>query len=271
MKKYKISELSQKMGVTHDLLKHYEKCGILEPKKDESTNYRYYDIYHAGRLVTSRKYKNMGFSLKEISELVHEKDLKEVEEAIRVKQKELEQEVLRMQLMIPCMERFRSYCELFQHSMNEWFVENRPGYYFKGQTDHRGFINEQAGVKEWIDYQPMSEKMLSIPQSCLTLESEQSLEFMWGLGITEEMVHQLEIELSGMIQYHKPCRVFKYIMSRTISNEKKELPEDFLLEPLEKMKELGLKPDGDALVFSVTNARINHEHKTYYIATIPIK
>lgn len=83
-----IGELSQQLGITTVTLRHYEKIGLLKPKRSAS-GYRQYDqsIIDKIRFIENAKY--IGFSLAEISELfaIEDKNLPSVEVKKKVWQK----------------------------------------------------------------------------------------------------------------------------------------------------------------------------------------
>lgn len=74
-----IGELSKRTGFSRDTIRWYEKIGLLKTgKRDRSeNNYRVYDEKEEQRLITIKQAKSMGFTLKEIDELLFlsEKDL----------------------------------------------------------------------------------------------------------------------------------------------------------------------------------------------------
>lgn len=83
-----IGEISQQLGITTVTLRHYEKIGLLKPKRSAS-GYRQYDqsIIDKIRFIENAKY--IGFSLAEISELfaIEDKNLSSAEVKHRVRQK----------------------------------------------------------------------------------------------------------------------------------------------------------------------------------------
>ena len=70
MKTYKIKEFARNIGVTEKTLRYYEKFKIVEPSVDESNGYRSYNYRDAERIVASKRFSNMEFSIKEISKTV---------------------------------------------------------------------------------------------------------------------------------------------------------------------------------------------------------
>lgn len=97
MKRYKIGEFAREMGVSQDMIKHYEKYGIIKPEIDEQTNYRYFNINQGEKIIESKKYRNLGFTIKESAELIFDKDFAGITEALKGKRDEMEIEIERMQ------------------------------------------------------------------------------------------------------------------------------------------------------------------------------
>lgn len=89
---YSIGEFSKINRITTKTLRHYDKIGLLKPYRTDSwTGYRYYS---PDQLTTIRKIltlRDMGFSLREIEELVH--STKPSETLLKDRIRELENEV----------------------------------------------------------------------------------------------------------------------------------------------------------------------------------
>ncbi|RMD48860.1 MAG: heavy metal-responsive transcriptional regulator [Ignavibacteria bacterium] len=71
MKYYKPGEISKLANINVETLRYYEKIGLLpEPKRDEKSNYRIYSNIDLKRLKFIQRSKDLGFTLKEIKELL---------------------------------------------------------------------------------------------------------------------------------------------------------------------------------------------------------
>lgn len=66
----KIGEVSKKLGVSQDTLRYYEKFGLFKTKSRSSSGFRYYDAETIGKIIFIRNAKKLGFSLKEIKNLL---------------------------------------------------------------------------------------------------------------------------------------------------------------------------------------------------------
>lgn len=78
--KYKTSELASLAGISSRTLRYYDEIGLLKPKRDAESNYRYYDESDVDTLQQILFFKEMGFELEKIKKLIKtlnkEKELK---------------------------------------------------------------------------------------------------------------------------------------------------------------------------------------------------
>ena len=74
MKQYRIGEYAKYLGVTPDLLKHYEDVGIIQSQRSES-GYRYYPFHTTTMLIESVRLRNYGLTLREIKEILSDHSL----------------------------------------------------------------------------------------------------------------------------------------------------------------------------------------------------
>ena len=130
MKKYKISEFSKLMGVSLKTLKHYEKFNILLPDVDEESNYRYYNFYHGGKMLRSRCFTNLGFTVNETSQLMsnmrNDKIIDALDNQEAISARELELSILRLERLKQIKQRYM----LFNERANTWLIKNRKDLKF---------------------------------------------------------------------------------------------------------------------------------------------
>ncbi len=71
---YKINELAILAGISSRTLRHYDDIDLLSPKRDEDSMYRLYTEEDIDTLQTIMFYKELGYELKEIKEVISNKD-----------------------------------------------------------------------------------------------------------------------------------------------------------------------------------------------------
>ena len=96
-----ISELSQKIGVSKDTLRFYEKIGLLNPNnKRRENNYRNYDDETVARLEFIKHGKALGFKLREIKKAIDEWDILSPEDKAQItrnKIAEMDEKIVQLQ------------------------------------------------------------------------------------------------------------------------------------------------------------------------------
>ena len=66
----KIGELAKLSGLSRDTIRYYESCDLISPSQRSDAGYRLYDGESLGRLAFISNAKALGFSLKDIGELL---------------------------------------------------------------------------------------------------------------------------------------------------------------------------------------------------------
>lgn len=71
---FKVSELAKRAGVSADTVRFYTRQGLLAPRRDPENGYQLYQQRDLQRLLFARKARQLGFSLKEVSEILAQAD-----------------------------------------------------------------------------------------------------------------------------------------------------------------------------------------------------
>jgi len=118
---YTIGQLAKKAQVNVQTIRFYERRGILKPIRREESGYRKYDGDSLKRLHFIRQAKELGFSLKEIQDLLGLR-IRSVETCNRVKSKatekldEIQRKISRLKGLEKTMKKLISDCESQQVS-----------------------------------------------------------------------------------------------------------------------------------------------------------
>lgn len=107
---YNIGLLSRSFEVSPDTVRLYTKKGILPLRKNEENNYRIFARDDVFNMYYVRKLKDMGFSLKEIKEIVCEDSAARIEQKITEKLQEI-------QAAITELEKMKAGCSLYQKQL----------------------------------------------------------------------------------------------------------------------------------------------------------
>jgi len=87
VKHYRIGELSTLYGVSVDILRHYEKLGLLEPEFTRENGYRYYSNRQIWKLNIIRTLRRLDLSLSDIRSYLTDRSLEKSSRMIEVQLK----------------------------------------------------------------------------------------------------------------------------------------------------------------------------------------
>lgn len=111
-----IGELAKIFNISTDTLRHYDKLDLLKPEQDEKNNYRYYDINSIFKLSRILFLKNLGISLREISDYMNNKDAEHLIGMLRKKDHDLDEMI---QHLLNLKHRINRNIELFEHAKTQ--------------------------------------------------------------------------------------------------------------------------------------------------------
>jgi MerR family copper efflux transcriptional regulator len=110
-----IGQVARRAGVGVETVRFYEREGLLEEPPRRASGYRQYDEQVVKRLHFIKRAQHLGFSLKEISELLllrvdAETSCEQVKERAATKLAEVEQKIVELQQMRQALLQVASLC-----------------------------------------------------------------------------------------------------------------------------------------------------------------
>ncbi len=130
MARYKIGEIVASTGISPFTLKYYEKEGLLTPLTDEATGYRYYDENDLGAVMQIHRYRQWGFSTKEISSILTGVSEEELTELFLARLEANRAEIKRLQEVDRLMEQHvMGVKRCFAHR-GTWEVAEMPAFHY---------------------------------------------------------------------------------------------------------------------------------------------
>ena len=92
-----VGMLAKFTGVSVHTIKYYEKIGLLSSTRREHSNYRSYDIRACTDIYECMKYKNLGFALKEVGNLIKEADSEAIDNLLKKRLEEIDASLSELQ------------------------------------------------------------------------------------------------------------------------------------------------------------------------------
>jgi Cu(I)-responsive transcriptional regulator len=108
-----IGAIARRAGVGVDTVRYYERAGLLDPKQRLSSGYRRYSEAEVARLRFIRRAQALGFSLKEIQELLElssRRDVARVKRTAEAKLKDINDRITELQRVRDGLARLVTAC-----------------------------------------------------------------------------------------------------------------------------------------------------------------
>ncbi len=272
MTTYKIGDFANYLGVTPDLIKHYEKYNIIQGIKNEQTNYRYYSFWQSSNILFSKMYQNMGFTLKEISHLISDATTEEYFLELNSKANILKEAIEKQEYFLHSINKIIEYEEeIVNNKFNgSWEIRNCKDFYFLSHSENCKYSQELMSgleVQQWIN-------MLPITSLCTKIGIKDGVDesIYFGLSVSAKCAKKFGFDLSSPIEKVLGTKVLVY-KSRTIAIKEDPimLSGRILKDPYELIEKHNFKINGDIFIKTLFQTIENNESVIYRLMYIPIE
>ena len=239
MKQYRIGDFAKYLGVTPDLLKHYEEMGIIQSQRSDS-GYRYYPFHTTALLIESIRLRNYGLTLREIREILstHSLDNEQVERLLAERMDRLGEEVRLDEALLEDYEAFQTWRQALDGRDRDWEIRWSEPAYFLPHTDRDDFLHDERIyeiLNQWMSFVPMV-------KSCMRADSDGQIT--WGFLAGEQVVRRLQLPLNSVVERIPMQKIFYFKYRAQVLRMEHENPTDETHEAFRQLRVLGLEPAG---------------------------
>lgn len=103
-KKNLIQDYSRGLDLSPEGLRYYERKGIIHPRRDPDSGYRYYGFSDTLAITTCRKMRSWGYTLEEASDLMKNQDFEQQKESMDQHRIAMEKELEKQKLILERLE-----------------------------------------------------------------------------------------------------------------------------------------------------------------------
>ena len=202
--RYKIGDVARILGISPDLIRYYEEKGVVSPMKDPGNNYRYYDAWDINYLIDCLWYKNFGFGLDQVAEMVTEFTYDRLIDRFEGKSVEILAAIRRQELLLA---RIREYCERLG-GIREYVgrCELRHSgeficYINRHNTTYDNRDELQRLSREWLRYMPFTRRYFEVPEDKLFGEGD---DYAWGFSLAKPYVEEFGLKVLPPVKRIQP-------------------------------------------------------------------
>ena len=202
--RYKIGDVARILGISPDLIRYYEEKGVVSPEKDPNNNYRYYDTWDINYLIDCLWYKNFGFGIDQVAEMVTQFTYDRLLGLFEGKTEEILENIRRQELLLG---RVREYCERLVNTKNyvgtcdlrtsAGFVK----YINRHNTAYDNRADLQALSRQWLRYMPFTRRYFEVPEDGLLGEDD---DYAWGFSLADAYAEEFQISVAPPVERMEP-------------------------------------------------------------------
>ncbi|WP_054956776.1 MerR family transcriptional regulator [Paenibacillus dakarensis] len=273
MDKYKIGDFAANLGVTPDLLKHYEKHNIINSEKRGEGGYRYYHLTQVPQILESKKFQKLGFKLREIENMLHHNSIDTLVDSLIEKTEALADEISDKQLVLHYAQHL---CTLLRDIQNDnfdgkWYIGKIGSRYFFPHSKGYNFAPISRSVRDqlsnWINSIPVVEQC-----SRITFHNKKYSDLTFGLSINSEHAETLNLYVEDPVEEINESWGLIYQSSQVGGNPKEQDFINRVLErPLHVLEKHRLTPNGDILIRTLLETLDNGGKYYHRIIMIPLE
>lgn len=202
---YKIGSVSSVFGVSNDTIRYYESRGIITPKRDEESGYRYYDSWDINYLLDCLRFRSYDFSISDIEQMIKTDDVEDVEKKLQRREAELIGEIYERQNILKKLSRLRRMLFDIRSRLGEFAFEKSPEMIWQPQreriTSEEGALTTGKGaetIREWVAHMVHLEHTFLMPSM---KDRQEFNEYSWGFSLSPEKLQELGLKMPDTAVY----------------------------------------------------------------------
>lgn len=269
MKRYRIGEMADLVALPQHVLRYYEEQGLVEPRKDQANNYRYYAPVDGCRLLAGRTYRSLGFSVEETRELLTEASDERIAAMLDERLASVDGELKRLTQLRRALAEHEESMRSIREGVGSVRRTSRPALYRVG-----GGHNNEVGldpaaqlvVKRWLEYLP---NVLS----CYLIEKDAFLgeapfAFTWGHALAAEDFAAFGESFASPMRYYPAADCVYSIIEKRDSADFR--PEHFL-RVKDYIGDNGLRCAGPCIGQTIGISHDRGVELTRFSVTVPVE
>lgn len=266
----KIGQLAQLTQLSVETIRFYEKESIIHPKRAENSSYRYYDVWDVFALNEAIQFRSMGFSLKEVKDILQRDSLQEIDRRIAEKYREIESKIEYQHMLSRYLSSLHEKIASAQYNIGNYWVRKDPDIYYLPYCTRKNetytdvdYSNET--IRKWLKAAPFYEAQLH----CGLINIEESMEEeMWSIYLERDYFEFLQMEMNDDVHV---IQGGTYVHTIVDMGEKGELSINQLKPCLSYIREKGYTVNGTILGTILIKFHEQEKWHRYIELRIPVK
>lgn len=151
---YKIGDIADIFQISKEMIRYYEKQGVISSVRRSDNNYRMYSIWDIFSFLDFLQYKEMGISAREVAKIKECEFSQNMQEQLSRRKQDLDKEILYKQSMRTRIDEILERMECYKYNEQNYWVKRIEGRYMfhflSAENDAYGEIDMPLSVRKQI-------------------------------------------------------------------------------------------------------------------------
>lgn len=244
--KYKIGDISRLMHIPVDTLRFYEEKGIIAPKRDLDTNYRYYSVDDVNNLLEYMKYRKFEFSGQDAQEILVQDSLERFISRFKENISKLNYKQWHYQQLCRYQEQYFNKIESIPKFLYRFHIVQSPEMFYVMYRNRNTFAKSttlQQLMGDWLQHAPFVYQICRIDKENL-IDNTLPLDYKYGLGSDAEWVKLLSLDTNAKHVHYLPSR---YSVHTVITLQNNVIERQIIDEVLDYIERHNFLVDGNII------------------------
>lgn len=261
----KIGDVSKFLHISDQMIRYYEKNGVISPKRSGNGNYREYTEMDVFLLFDALKYKEWNINIKDIHELVDSDYYNKLSELFDSFKMDLDNQIEYKTILKNKITSLQKDLKLCRYNLNHFWVDSVPAkmLFYSGTSQGDQYGNSELSKK--IGDMLFSSKYISFFDLYAEFNDTHQT---WYYSIEEQYYQQLNLKDYSYDVYQPE----QYCLCTVINmGEKGEFSSNLLNPMLQFINQQGYKKMGNPFGIIIGRGNDNHKFCRMMKVFIPIK
>lgn len=197
--RYKIGDVAKILGISPDLLRYYQKKGVVTPTMGENNNYRYYDAWDINFLIDCLWFKSYGFGIEQTAGLVSKSSFDDVLADMEARTAEIEASIRHEQMLLDRAGQYFASMRRVKGMLGQCDLVYSPEivrYLNRYNRDYEHIAELQELSHRWLRYMPFVSRYFEIDREDIENKTDN---YAWGFSMGMDFVDRLDVPVEGPV------------------------------------------------------------------------
>lgn len=200
--RYKIGDVSKYLNLSDQMIRYYEKCGVIYPQRGGNGKYRYYSEMDVFLLFDAMRYKEWDINISDVRNLIEDDYFNNIVSKLEAFNKKLESKITYEKMLHTRIKKIESQIRLCQYNVGNYWVEEIEEKMLLFSGTAKGDCYDLTQTQQDSLKEVYAKKNISFFDVFIEFERENE---QWWYSIDRSLYEALDIKTQGKVLEKQMC------------------------------------------------------------------